>query len=65
MFTFCFVGQGKVARSVVMPIGMQSVLKSIPVSGTFLFFENMVMKIFFSLSSDDSNRTTFKRMNAK
>ena len=36
-----FAGQGKVA----MPIWMQSVLKSIPVSGTF-FYENMVMNIF-------------------
>ena len=36
MFPFCLVEQNKVARSVAVLIGMQSVLKSIPVSGTFL-----------------------------
>ena len=45
LFPFCFVGQGNIGKWEAMPTGMQSVLKSIPMSGAF-FSENMVMKIF-------------------
>ena len=37
--------QGAVARAVAMPLGMQAVPRSIPVSGTF-FCEDLVMEIF-------------------